>query len=181
MPENKIGLDEFLKTQGSSFEATVEPVEDAPDLVKVSPYVRGLGCLCQLAVKLPGTTIESVEPTSQTHHCCGKILTVVKVNFKAESTITLNDLFSQLSASAGSHAHKAPVRGTGMSSMGYGGVLGAGSPTARPGSLPVGSPVSLYGDCLSNPTFSSVCVSECMGRNDYTGMWYCIPSICCGE
>ncbi len=99
----RMSVDELLASQSSSnsaFRATIEPIEDAEDVVKITPWFRGVGCLCQLSLKVPKETIEWVELTDETHFCCGKSLRVAELHFKKERTISLNEVFSQLTGSA---------------------------------------------------------------------------------
>lgn len=97
----KMSLDELLSHQSLlTSVATVEAVEDEENLVKITPWVRGVGCLCNLALKLPKESIASVTPTGDMHFCCGKSLRVVEINFNEGSSISLRDLFAQLMQSA---------------------------------------------------------------------------------
>jgi hypothetical protein len=106
----RMPLDAFLDEQSKAkakFVATVEGDESKPDLVTVTPWVAGKGCLCKLAVKVPKSAIETVTPTGQSHHCCNKVLKVVEVHFKDGESISLNELFDQLLESAVSgHSHQ---------------------------------------------------------------------------
>src|SRR5580658_9468571 len=103
----RMSLDAFFDEQSrTKFVATIEGVESKPDLVTVTPWVAGKGCLCKSAISIPKSAIEAVTPTGQSHHCCNKILKVVEVHFKQGETITLDTLFEQLSESASSeHEH----------------------------------------------------------------------------
>ena len=108
MPETKrMSLDTFLEDQSKArFIATVEGDKSNPDVVIVTPWVDGKGCLCRLAIKVRKGAIEGVAPTGQSHHCCNKVLKVVEVHFKKGETISLNELFDQLYESASSgHSH----------------------------------------------------------------------------
>lgn len=102
MPSDHLSIDEFLKDQSSSkFTATVEAIEDKPDLVKVTPWVAASRtCLCHLAINVRKSSLEGVTPTGDTHVCCGKSLKIVELHFKKGETLTAEDVFSQLSASA---------------------------------------------------------------------------------
>src|ERR1051325_3854648 len=106
--ERKMSVEEFLSTQATPTSvATVEAVENEPELLKLTPWVSGVGCLCQLAVKVPKKAIESVSPTGDTHYCCNKALRVVEVHFRKDSSLPLSDLFAQLMQSAqGGHAEQ---------------------------------------------------------------------------
>jgi hypothetical protein len=112
MPE-KMSLDEHLSAQTKQpCIATVEVINDSPEFVKVTPWVRGGGCLCSMALRLPKSAIASVSPTGDAHYCCGKALRVVAVEFKEKSTIGLSDLFGQIMHSAqGDHLEAQQIQG----------------------------------------------------------------------
>src|SRR6185295_5329002 len=106
----KMALDDLLAAQSKeSCIATVEPVKDEPDMVKITPWAKGVGCLCHLALKIPKAAIESVTPTGDIHYCCGKTLRVVEVQFREDSVISLTDLFAQvMQAAQGSQQGEEP-------------------------------------------------------------------------
>ena len=113
----RFSLDELLSFQSTATTvATVEAVDDESDSVKVTPWVRGTGCLCHLALKLPKAAIDYVSPTGDVHYCCGKSLRVVEIHFADEGSISLRALFGQIMESAhgqqqqGQHApHARPL------------------------------------------------------------------------
>jgi hypothetical protein len=72
-------------------------------VVKVTPWVEGKGCLCNLALELPKSAIEVVVQTPHSHRCCNKVHTVVEVLFKKDATILLDELFHQLIKAAASN------------------------------------------------------------------------------
>jgi hypothetical protein len=92
-----MSLDEFLTAQKTlSFVATIEEVRDHPDLVKITPWSPGAGCLCQAALEVPRDAIESVKPTGDTHYCCGHVLRVGEIQFKSGAKIDLEKVFAQV-------------------------------------------------------------------------------------
>jgi hypothetical protein len=94
---NKLSIDELFQEQSKNhFLATVEPIEDSKDLVKVTPWLKGEGCLCGYTFNIEKDKIESVEPTGDKHYCCDKSLLVVEITFKEKATITFNHLFQTL-------------------------------------------------------------------------------------
>ena len=106
MPNQQMSVDELLEEQSHrAFRATVEAVEGKEGLVKITPWVPDVGCLCHLSIHIQKSSIESVTPTGETHNCCSKILRVVEVHFKKEEKISLEDLFAQLHASANIDTH----------------------------------------------------------------------------
>jgi hypothetical protein len=80
--------------------ATIEPVEGKPDLVKVTPWLQSIGCLCTSALVFPKAVIASVNPTGKTHHCCGKSLQIVEVTFGKGAQVSVADVFAQAASSA---------------------------------------------------------------------------------
>lgn len=77
-----------------AFRATIEAIPDDRERVKVTPFIDGLGCLCDQALNLKKDQIESISITDDVHICCGKRILVVEISFKDN---TLTDLFQQLS------------------------------------------------------------------------------------
>jgi hypothetical protein len=104
-------LDEFLEAQGEDagptgdFKATLETVEDKPDLVKVTPYVEGLGCGCAGALELPKTLIRHVTPSGSFHLCCGKRLEVVSVEFVEGASVPVAEVLGRAMQPAAAHRH----------------------------------------------------------------------------
>ena len=112
-----LSVDDLLAAQSKGTNlATIEPIEGKVDMAKVTPWVPGVGCLCQLALAIPKMTIESVRRTGDLHHCCGKVLFVVEVRFTKDSTISLDELYAQVMSAAFSH-QRFPTQ-TGLSSIG---------------------------------------------------------------
>ena len=97
-----MSLDQLLASQGKGANLVIiEAVDGQPGSVKITPWVSGVGCLCQYAFVLPKNAIESVQPTGDRHFCCGKTLLVVEVQFVKGASIELSDLFGQVIAGAG--------------------------------------------------------------------------------
>jgi hypothetical protein len=110
MPDS-MTVDELLQSQHQGLLATLEPVAEKPDLVKLTPWVPNGGCLCAWALNVKKTAIESVRATGDSHVCCGKILKVAEITFAKDATIGLADVFAQALGGAqrqglehGSHA-----------------------------------------------------------------------------
>lgn len=97
--KSELSVDDFLAQQ-SEYEllATVEAVEDNPDLVKLTPWLSSGGgtCLCHYALNIPKESIESLHPTGDRHACCGKVLRVASIRFKEGATLELNKVFEQI-------------------------------------------------------------------------------------
>ena len=102
-----VSVDEFL-TQQSDCElfATIEPVDDNKDLVKVTPWYPSRGCLCGNGINISKDSIESLHPTGDRHTCCGKVLRVAGVRFKEGATVELSQLFDKIAKST---AETAPM------------------------------------------------------------------------
>lgn len=112
---NSITLDELLEQQNTlPLLATIEIVEDKTDVVKITPWVKHSGCQCQFALQIAKSAIESVAPTGDLHICCGKALKVVVVEFKNDSTISLNDLYGQLAQSNTRQEQSPPFESRGV-------------------------------------------------------------------
>jgi hypothetical protein len=90
-------------------QATLEPVEGKPEVVKVTPWLPATGCLCHLALVLPKTAIASVRLTGEVHYCCAKRLQVVEVTFAKGAQVSVTEVFSQVVSSASSPQHGPPM------------------------------------------------------------------------
>lgn len=101
-----MSLDELLTQQSEiTLRATVEAIKGDADMVELTPYTSGVGCLCHLSINLPRASIKAVSPTGETHLCCGKTLRVVEIYFHEGQHIPLDVLFAQLSAKATQPMH----------------------------------------------------------------------------
>jgi hypothetical protein len=171
----RFSLDDFLKEQSKAvMKVTIEAIADKQDSVKLTPYVSGKGCLCNLSISVPRASVKSVGLTGETHLCCGKALRVVQVEFAEGQSITYSEMLEQLSTTAmsGHQEHVAPVS--------------RHQPPSRRSSrgqlLPLGARVlSPFdgGECESNPQASGACASGCQGQTQL-GYWVCIDALCCG-
>jgi hypothetical protein len=97
MPPERIPmkLDDFFESHAKvPFLATIEPTSE-PANVKITPWQSGVGCLCGASLVLPRTAVVDVEVTTDLHHCCGKALRVLRVEF-ASGHVPLEALFGQL-------------------------------------------------------------------------------------
>lgn len=80
----QISLDSFLANQdghADGVRCTIETVPANPSQVKLTPWVQGYGCLCQLAFFAPREAIAHLLETDHQSECCGKVLAVVEVVF----------------------------------------------------------------------------------------------------
>lgn len=115
MNNSRLSIDELLDEQSQQvIRATIEKIEGDAEHVKVTPWTSNGGCNCDLAINVKKASIEGATPTGETHVCCGKTLKIVEVHFKSEATLTLDELFRQLSAPR--HTHRSPgasARGSG--------------------------------------------------------------------
>ena len=106
---DEISVDQlFAQQQHIRPLATIEQVDGKPELVKVTPWVKNMGCLCTLALVVPKIVITSVKTTGENHYCCGKQLEVVEVNFKKDASIAVADVFAQASSTANQHKSPSP-------------------------------------------------------------------------
>lgn len=98
MPD-KVTLDDFFsKHKAAPLRATLEEV-GASD-IKLTPWRSGAGCLCDAALTLPRTVIESVTPTDDSHECCEHTRRVCIVEFDADVRNLLSSIFGQLISTA---------------------------------------------------------------------------------
>ena len=97
-------LDEFLSTQSSrseAFTATVEPIVDNATEVKITPFQEGRGCGCSSSFTLAKEMIRSVTPTGSFHHCCGKRLAIVEIEFAENASVPVADLMKRAARPSG--------------------------------------------------------------------------------
>ena len=131
-----IQLDEFLTSQSSDtsgFTATLEPIDDKPSAVRVTPYREDRGCGCASSFELPKEMIESVVPTSRYHYCCGKRLEVVVVSFTDNAAVPVAELMKPMDRSGGDHHAHGPGPGSGSASgFSLSRVAGTDTPPPRP-------------------------------------------------
>jgi hypothetical protein len=109
----RLSLDDFLKEQDKATnKVTIEPIADKQDSVKLTPYIGGKGCQCNLSISVPRAAIKLVEPTGEIHLCCGKTLRVVQVEFAEGHSISYPEMLAQLSTRPLSvhHEHVEPVQ-----------------------------------------------------------------------
>lgn len=88
----------FLKeeeTQSNAFLAIIKADENKESHVKISPWNNG-ECNLSNSLSVGIHCISSIEKTDHTFNCCGKTHSVVKVNFKENATISLEDAFKQI-------------------------------------------------------------------------------------
>ncbi len=93
-----IKLDDFLTAQSaqrSGFTATIEAMPDKPTDVTITPFREEHGCGCASSFVLPKSMIRSVTPTGTYHHCCGKRLEVVVVEFTETALVPVADLMKR--------------------------------------------------------------------------------------
>jgi hypothetical protein len=99
MAGEEISIDELLDKQSSSsaIRATVERIEGDDSRVTITPYIQGIGCLCNRSLSVPKAAVASIRTTDDVHTCCGKQLSVVEISFGDE---TLEDVFKQLGSNS---------------------------------------------------------------------------------
>jgi hypothetical protein len=100
MSQSKLSLANFLEEENSNSSAVlaiIELDEQNKDNVTVSPWNKN-GCNCNGNFSIAKTLIESVEKTSETHYCCGKTHTIVKINFTKDASIKMDDLLAQMAS-----------------------------------------------------------------------------------
>ena len=149
--DQEVSVDEFLKASESrsGWLATVEAVDGDDSVVRVSPVMKGGGCACSAAMRVPKSAIAGLRRTAETHTCCGRVHDLVEVRFKSDATISYRDLFEQAiedhaakASQLQSHAATAiPMQGMMAGAGGFGGGFGSGSTAsmlgqANPGGLP---------------------------------------------
>jgi hypothetical protein len=97
----RLSVDQLLEIQShQSFKGTIEAVEGNSEAIKLTPWLPGAGCFCDMALNIPRSSIDSITMTDEVHMCCGKSLPVVEVNFVKDATIPVEDLFGQISSTA---------------------------------------------------------------------------------
>ncbi len=92
-------INEFIenqKSQKNDILVTIEELENDDKNVKITPWIEGSNCQCGYSLVLEKNKIENVEPIDQTKQCCNKKLTVVKIFFKKEASLTYSELFVSL-------------------------------------------------------------------------------------
>ena len=97
--KNRVSLDEFLAEQSKAavlLLATVEPVPDNKDAVRITPWRADAGCLCNLAFTVPKNAIDHLVPTEERHTCCGKSLRVVEVHVDEPHRVAIGVVTQQL-------------------------------------------------------------------------------------
>lgn len=93
MPQ--LSVDELFKLQAQpNLLATLEPVSDESEQVKVTPWSEFGGCQCTHARIVAKSAIKHVDPTGKIHECCGKLLQVVSVTFAEDAVIPLSSVFT---------------------------------------------------------------------------------------
>jgi hypothetical protein len=104
----KISLEALLSEQKrQQLTGTIEEVAGDPKKVKITPWLPGGACMCQYAMNVPKSAIDSVMLTPHQHPCCGKMLRVVEISFKAAHSVSLEDVFGQLLSKAMEEEHMA--------------------------------------------------------------------------
>src|SRR5215475_13243705 len=97
MKKTTITLQELLDSQTQQgLRATLEAVVNEKDQVKITPFLSNGGCQCHMGIKMSKEAIQSLALTGETHHCCGKTLQVVEVQFKKGAGISLSEVLQQL-------------------------------------------------------------------------------------
>jgi hypothetical protein len=112
MPEDReIHLDELLADQSKVVTlATVEAIPDKPEIVSVTPWIPGHGCACQFALTIPKRAIGKLFSTEHRHNCCGKVLKVVEIEFREDSSLSVADIFADRSQQASALANNFATR-----------------------------------------------------------------------
>jgi hypothetical protein len=101
MTSQNLSLDALLSAQSTSHAlVTIESIDSRDDVVKVTPWSESGGCQCDWSVLIKRSQIESVTPSGQTHHCCGKRLQVVSINFHKNASLDPTEFLGQLSAAS---------------------------------------------------------------------------------
>lgn len=83
MAGQKSSVEELFRLQAQGDTKCLFTLEPLPDerLVRLTPWVEGVGCLCLLAFPLERAAIIEVELSGDSHRCGGKELRVALVNF----------------------------------------------------------------------------------------------------
>ncbi len=100
MSQSKLSLNNFLEEENSNSSAVlviIELDEQNKDNVTVSLWNKN-DCNCNGKFSIAKTLIESVEKTNESHFCCGKTHTVVKINFVKDASIKMDDLLTQMAS-----------------------------------------------------------------------------------
>lgn len=106
MSNIKLSVDDFLeeeKIQTADLSAIIEVDEQNSNNVIIALW-SNTNCHCSSSLSIAKEHIDAVEKTDKTVFCCGKNHTVVKVFFKKDASINLEDLWKQL-AEKENHFH----------------------------------------------------------------------------
>jgi hypothetical protein len=98
MKPESISIDKFLQQEeakGQDFLAILERDPQNAGHVRITPWT-GEGCSCSSGLSVSRKLIASVEPTDNSHNCCGARHTVVKVHFAEGAAIPIGDVFNKL-------------------------------------------------------------------------------------
>ena len=98
MSQSKLALEIFLKEESSTSSnllAIIEQDEQNKNNVIISSWNKD-SRICSISFSIAKNQIESVEKTKDTYNSFGKMHTIVKVNFKKNVHLTLDDIFKQI-------------------------------------------------------------------------------------
>ena len=82
------------KQQKKSFYATIQPT-DSENKIKVTPRNKQGQCNCNNSYIVDLDSIIEIEELNRNIFCCNKELELIKIYFKEDAVINLNDVFSK--------------------------------------------------------------------------------------
>jgi hypothetical protein len=86
------------KENEKKFKVVIEEVPLHNDKVKITPWIPSAGCLCEEAVEIPKSCIESVAILNQEITCCNKKFPLLELTLSEDATIPVINLFLKLSS-----------------------------------------------------------------------------------
>lgn len=112
MPKpREVSVDSWLATKPEEprLLVTLKPVPEDDEHVYVTPALPGGACACSGGVRIAKDSIAGVTATDQKRECCGGSATLVEIRFKPKATISLTDLFDQITGMQPSHMQHAQM------------------------------------------------------------------------
>ena len=101
MANERMTVDALLLSRPmGDFRRQLRQLRGSPRWVTITPWTPKGGCLCQLAMVIPRSALESVTPTGEVHVCCGKRSEAVELHFKDGQAMPLEKVFGQMHALA---------------------------------------------------------------------------------
>jgi hypothetical protein len=95
-----ISIDHLLEQQRRSSNAVLlQAIPGDNEHVRVTPWIRGMKCVCGKGTVMPRNAIKEISKTGHTCRCCNQTIQVVEVEFSSEKLVTYAELISAVRAS----------------------------------------------------------------------------------